>query len=122
MPTLCHYRFFVFRSRFHSRNVLKVKKTGLCDLGIVLGRFLLGSLGSAHFRHFLVTEFVYGVLPCTGRQGWGYAPETLYSHYNLSIFKAIAICGSLLDFRLISLYSFTCFANVGCSPTPRQHF
>ena len=51
------------------------------------------------------------------------APETLYSHYNLSIFKAIAIlCGSLLDFRFISLYSFICFANVGYSPTPRQHF
>ena len=67
----------------------------------------------------------------TGRQGWGIspacleiaiAPETLYSHYNLSIFKAITICGSLLDFRFISLYSFICFANVGCSPTPRQHF
>ena len=51
------------------------------------------------------------------------APETLYSYYNLSIFKAIAIlCGSLLDFRFISLYSFICFANVGYSPTPRQHF
>ena len=50
-------------------------------------------------------------------------PWNLISHYNLSIFKAIAIlCGSLLDFRFISLYSFICFANVGCSPTPRQHF
>ena len=29
---------------------------------------------------------------------------------------------SLLDFCFISLYSFSCFANVGCSPTPRQHF
>ena len=29
---------------------------------------------------------------------------------------------SLLDFCCISLYSFICFANVGYSPTPRQHF
>ena len=29
---------------------------------------------------------------------------------------------SLLDFCFISLYSFICFANVGYSPTPRQHF
>ena len=30
---------------------------------------------------------------------------------------------SLLDFCCISLCSFViCFANVGCSPTPRQHF
>ena len=30
---------------------------------------------------------------------------------------------SLLDFCLISLFGFViCFANVGCSPTPRQHF
>ena len=27
-----------------------------------------------------------------------------------------------LDFCFVSLYSFICFANVGCSPTPRQHF
>ena len=28
------------------------------------GCFLLGSLGSAHFSHFLITEFIDGVLPC----------------------------------------------------------
>ena len=28
----------------------------------------------------------------------------------------------LLDFCFLSLCSLICFANVGCSPTPRQHF
>ena len=64
-----------------------------------------------------------GSTPAFAYQRAAIAPETLYSHYNLSIFKAIAIlCGSLLDFCSISLYSFICFANVGYSPTPRQHF
>ena len=59
MPTLCDYRLFKFRSRFHSRNVLEVKQTGLNILF-----FLFSGLGSAYFSHFLVTEFVDGVLPC----------------------------------------------------------
>ena len=52
-----------FRSRFHIRNVLEVKKTALFNLGSVLCR-LLGLRGSAHLGRFLVTEFCDGVLPC----------------------------------------------------------
>ena len=37
--------------------------------------------------------------------------------------KKIAVLGdSFLDFCFISLCSLICSANVGCSPTPRQHF
>ena len=56
--------------------------------------------------------------------GIAIAPETLSHIYNSLILKGN--CDSfdaLLDFCLISLCSSViCFANVGCSPTPRQHF
>ena len=47
-------------------------------------------------------------------------PWNLVSHYNLSIFEGN--CNSLLDFTYGFLCSLICSANVGCSPTPRQHF
>ena len=51
-------------------------------------------------------------------------PWNLVSHYNLSIFEGNCDSSdSLLDFCFISLFGFViCSANVGCSPTPRQHF
>ena len=52
--------------------------------------------------------------------GIAIAPETLFHHYNLLIFEGN--CNSLLDFTYGFLCSFICSANVGCSPTPRQHF
>ena len=79
-----------------------------------------------------ILKLLLGKPPETGSARLGHIPSlpgnrncpwNLISHYNLSIFKAIAIlCGSLLDFCSISLYNFICFANVGYSPTPRQHF
>ena len=55
--------------------------------------------------------------------GIAIAPETLSHIYNLLILKGNCDSSdSLLDFTCRFLYSFICFANVGCSPTPRQHF
>ena len=51
-------------------------------------------------------------------------PWNLIFYYNLLILKGNCDSfDSLLDFCFISLFGFViCFANVGCSPTPRQHF
>ena len=50
-------------------------------------------------------------------------PWNLIPHYNLFILKGN--CDSsdlLLDVCFLLWYSLICSANVGCSPTPRQHF
>ena len=55
--------------------------------------------------------------------GIAIAPETLFYHYSLLIFEGN--CDSfdpLLDFCCNLSCSLICSANVGCSPTPRQHF
>ena len=55
--------------------------------------------------------------------GIAIAPETLFFHYDLLILKGNCDSSdSFLDFCFISLCSLICSANVGCSPTPRQHF
>ena len=45
------------------------------------GCFLLGGLGSAHFSHFLVTEFVDGVLPCLFLFFLGEFYRMVYHHF-----------------------------------------
>ena len=55
--------------------------------------------------------------------GIAIAPETLFYHYSLLIFEGNCDSfDSLLDFCCNLSCSLICSANVGCSPTPRQHF
>ena len=65
------------------------------------------------------------------RQGWGtspaclgiaIAPETLLHHFNLLFWRQLRFFQFSLRFLLQFPDSFICSANVGCSPTPRQHF
>ena len=65
-----------------------------------------------------------GVHPCFCLPACCNCPWNLVSHYNLLIFKGNCdSSNSLLDFCCISYCAVSiCSANVGCSPTPRQHF
>ena len=101
----------MWAARPHLANIFEKlldQKTFGC-LRLVLGKPL--AYGSARLGHI---PSLPGNRNC---------PWNLVSHYHLLILKAIAIlCDSLLDFTCRFLCSLICFANVGCSPTPRQHF
>ena len=84
-------------------------------------------------KTFICLRLVLGIPPESGSARLGHIPSLpwesqlpLKPYLSLQPSDFKGNCGSfdsLLDFCFISLFgSVICFANVGCSPTPRQHF
>ena len=84
-------------------------------------------------KTFSCLRLVLGIPPESGSARLGHIPSLpwesqlpLKPYLSLQPSDFKGNCGSfdsLLDFCFISLFgSVICFANVGCSPTPRQHF